>query len=213
MPTKAGDSGTGSGAVYVDQGAWLGGTGSIGGNVTVGTGPPATMKTVAGVRPLIAAGAGTLTPGVAPGGISMPGRLTINGMLTFTSGTSVLEADIAGANAGTGYDQVVVGGQLTLAGTLTLTLGTGFTPTPGEKFFLFEDTGSAAVSGTFDGLPQGSMVTDSAGDKYVINYMDSAGDGTAGNDVSLQFVPEPSTWAACGLGVAVLGLALRRRRA
>ncbi len=144
----------------------------------------------------------------------MPGRLTINGSLTFTSGTSVLEADIAGANAGTGYDQVVVGGKLTLAGTLTLTHGGGFTPTPGEKFYLFEDTGSAAVSGTFDGLPQGSMVTDSAGNEYVISYTDSAGDGTAGNDVSLQWpCPSRRTWAACGLGVAVVGLALRRRRA
>ena len=217
VPTKAGDSGTGTGPVYVDQGAWLGGTGTIGGSVTVGAGPPATMNTVAGIRPLIAAGAGTLTPGVAVGDASMPGRLTINGSLTFTTGTSMLEADLAGANAGTGYDQILVGGNLTLAGTLTLTTGAGFTPFPLEKFYLIDLTGTGTVSGTFDGLPNLATVTDSAGNEYFINYYDhdlvDMGNPLldAVSLTAIDVVPEPSVWTLMVVGVIGLGFTLRRR--
>ena len=215
VAAKAGDSGTGSGPVYVPAG-WLGGTGTIGGNVTVGASPPGTSG-VNGLQPRTSAGAGTLTPGVAVGDASMPGRLTINGNLTFTSGTSVLEADIAGANAGTGYDQVRVGGNLTLAGTLTLTTGAGFTPALGEKFYLLDLTGTGTVSGTFDGLAELGTVTDSAGNQYVINYLDHDPADTSNllpNDVSLtaiQVVPEPSTWALLGVGAFGVVFALRRR--
>ena len=48
------------------------------------------------------------------GGVSTPGVLTFNGNLTLTSFTTTTELDIAGANPGTGYDQVKVGGNLAL---------------------------------------------------------------------------------------------------
>ena len=218
VAAKAGDSGTGSGPVYVGQGTWLGGTGTIGGNVTVGAYPPNPSQ-AHGVQPQTVGGSGTLTPGVAVGDASTPGRLTINGMLTFTSGTSVLEADLAGANAGTGYDQVRVGGNLSLAGTLTLTIGAGFTPTLLEKFYLIDLTGTGTVSGTFDGLANPFLVTDSAGNEYAINYNDHDPADTSNllpNDVSLtaiSVVPEPGTWALLGLGIIGLcGLAVRRAR-
>ncbi len=211
VPVDGVGSGTGSGSVFVGQGAWLGGTGFIGGDVIVGSAPTFFPSPLT-VRPQLSAAAGTLTPGVAVGGVSTPGILTFNGSLTLLSGVSKLEIDLAGVNPGKGYDQVKVNGSLNLGGTLTLTLGSGFEPTPGEKFYLIAYTGSAGISGTFDGLGQGAMVEDSAGNEYVINYLDSTGNGAPGSDVSITFVPEPGTWALLGLGAAVTALGVARRR-
>ena len=217
VPVKQVGSGTGSGSVFVESGAWLGGTGTIGGNVTVGGGPgfsPPPAAIIVGAGSRFSMAAGTLTPGVAG-----PGVLTINGGVSFTS-SGMLEVDIAGANPGTGYDQVKVGGSLTLAGSLTFNPNAGVTLTKGETFYIFDLTSTAGkVNGTFENAGTGGTFTDAAGDVYAINYAatDPAdGDGVA-NDVSLTVlgVPEPGTWAMLGLGLAtmMMGRAAARRRA
>ena len=222
VPVNFGDSGTGSGAVYVDPsvpGTWLGGTGTIGGNTVVGSYPAFNTPTFrGGARPQIVAGMATLTPGALVGGVSTPGILTFNGSLTLTSGTTTTELDIAaGTTPGTGYDQVRVGGNLVLAGDLTLNLAAGTKLTVGSTFYIFELTSTlATVTGTFDNANPDGTYTDSAGDVYAINYgaNDPVDEDLAMNDVSLTVlsVPEPGTWAMFGLGAALGALGMTRRR-
>ncbi len=200
--------------MYVDPsgaGTWLGGTGTIGGNTTVGSYPPFNnpLAVRGGVRPLVSLGMATLTPGAAAGGVSTPGILTFNGNLTLTSGSTTTELDIAGTDPGTGYDQVKVGGNLALAGNLTLALGAGTKVAVGETFYVFDLTSTAGtVTGTFENANPDGTYTDSAGDVYTINYAatDPADGDAVKNDVSLTVlsVPEPGTWAMLGLGAVVI---------
>ncbi len=220
VPVNPGDSGTGSGTVFVEPsgaGTWLGGTGTIGGDTVVGDYPAFNPTLRAGAGSRVSAGMATLTPGAAVGGVSTPGILTFNGNLTLTSGTTTTELDIAGTTPGTGYDQVKVGGNLTLAGTLTLTLAPGTKLAVGETFYVFNLTNTAGtVTGTFENANPDGTYTDSAGDVYTINYAatDPADGDAAMNDVSLTVfsVPEPGTWAMLGLGMAGLALGMARRR-
>ncbi len=70
-PAAVGDSGTGSGLVYVQPsgtGTWLGGTGTIGGDTVVGDYPAFNPTLRAGAGSRVSAGMATLTPGGGGGG-------------------------------------------------------------------------------------------------------------------------------------------------
>jgi hypothetical protein len=69
-------------------------------------------------------------------------------------------------------------------------LGAGFTPSPGLSFVLINNDGSDAVSGTFNGLPQGAYFTVS-GQTFRINYT-----GGTGNDVVLTRENGPAVLSA-----------------
>ena len=84
-------SGTGSGEVTVNSGGTLGGLGAISGQVLVNNG-------------------GTLSPG------NSPGRLNLNSSLMLSAGAT-LSIELGGNVAGSGYDQMMVGGALTLSGS------------------------------------------------------------------------------------------------
>ena len=74
--------------------------------------------------------AGTIAPGNAPG---EAGTLTWN--RPFAAGpTFVLEVDVNGPDAGTGYDRLAVGGAVTLDGTAVLRQGPGYFPAVGTTF-------------------------------------------------------------------------------
>ncbi|BCX46404.1 PEP-CTERM domain protein [Haloferula helveola] len=88
-------SGTGSGAVQVASGAQCGGTGSIGGTLTVNSG-------------------GTVIPGASDG----------NGTGTLTLGGLDLEGTYHCDMSGTETDTLAVAGTLTLGGTITFDVGT-----------------------------------------------------------------------------------------
>lgn len=190
------DGSIGAGAVAVNSGATLGGSGTVNGAVSVNAG-------------------GTLAPG------SSPGILTVNNSLSVVEGA--ISFELNGATAGTGYDQVLLTGAsaaLTLTGTTNLQLTLGFTPTLNSLYFLVNNTGSStAISGAFTQLngvattlTQGSSFF-LGGQEFLISYTgDSAGNTfTGGNDLTLQAVPEPTTWALIGLGLGVLLLARRRQ--
>ena len=182
---------TGTGTLTVASGAALAGTGTVAGAVTV-TG-------------------GTFAPGQLSAG-----KLTLGNSLTL-SGTTTAAFTLAS----TGSTQAAVAGQVNLGttATLSLSLATGYTPAAGTKFFLIDETGtSVAILGSFANAPTtGSQFTQN-GYVFSINYLDRDPTDTSNallNDVSVTVVgvvPEPSTWAMFGLGVAGLSVAALRRR-
>jgi autotransporter-associated beta strand protein len=153
-------SATGSGPVTVN------GTGTLAGGNAAGT--------VGSVRGnLSVASGGKLSPGIAGAGI-----FTVNGNATFASGAT-LQLDITGTTLGSQYDHVKASGTVAL-GDATLALTGGFVPTLGQEFVIINNTGAAAVSATFAGLPEASSVTFN-GIGLVISYV-----GGDGNDVTLR---------------------------
>jgi autotransporter-associated beta strand protein len=187
-------SGTGTGSVTVNNtGTILGGSGSIGGGV-IGNGA-VTMASDT-----------ILAPGATGNGST---AILHTGSLTF-GGTANFSIDLHGNVAGTGYDQVSVTGAVNLAGNLVINSASGLTA--GDNLFIVENDGTDAVSGTFNGLAEGTMFTQQ-GDTFTISYIANGQGG--GNDVELTVdsvtVPEPSTWVAGALMVAFVAYSQRRR--
>ena len=181
-------NGTGSNqSVTVNNsGSTLGGTGQIGGAVTVNAGA-----------------------NIAPGnGGNNTGTLTVGGGLTLAS-TSNFRVDINGVAA---FDQLVVN---TSTVTITssnanLVVTVGATLAVGQTFMILNKVSGGTISGTFAGIPQGGTVTGSNGTVFTVSYI-----GGNGNDIVLTVqsapVPEPSTWMGGALAIAGLAFTQRRR--
>jgi autotransporter-associated beta strand protein len=176
----------GSGSLSVAASAWLMGTGTINGPVTVN---------------------GTLSPGSSPGVITL-GSLT----LTDTS-TTVIEVASAGTR-GTAYDgvSILTASGLTYGGTMTLAFG-GSAIANNTTFDIFAFTGSSSGSlaaiessgfyaGTWTPLGSGTYRL-LAGDQ-TLTFSQSTGD--------VIVVPEPAAMALAAVGLGTMGLALLRRR-
>ncbi|MBY0588251.1 right-handed parallel beta-helix repeat-containing protein, partial [bacterium] len=134
----------------------------------------------------------TLRPG------SSPGQVTLNGNIVL-DGNDVLDLEINGTNASTLYDNLVVNGTVSLGGA-SLLVTRGFNPFPGDVFTIINNDLSDAVSGTFAGLGEGSIITLS-GIPFTISYV-----GGTGNDVTLS-IAQPSVvyvddnWSGATVGV------------
>jgi hypothetical protein len=105
------------------------------------------------------------------------------GSLALTS-DATLRVSATGLQPGSGYGQVsaMTGGTVHL-GSAALSLA-GSSPLPlGSTLTIIDNGGSAPVSGTFAGLPQGALVDTPAG---VMRVSYTGGDG---NDVTLEAVP------------------------
>ncbi len=85
-----------------------------------------------------------------------------------------------------GHDQLNARGTVNLTGAL-LTGSCGFTPALGQSFTIINNDGADAVTGTFQGLPQGA-VFGLGGFAFRINYQ-----GGTGNDVALVRVQAPAS--------------------
>jgi autotransporter-associated beta strand protein len=137
-----------SSGVTVEDGARLGGNGTVG-NVNVAAG-------------------GTIAAGASAGILN-------TGSIALVAG-AFFEAELGGTNAGIGgYDQVKVTGTVSLNGaTLEALLLGGFVPTNGNDFTIIDNDGTDAVSGTFAGLAEGAaFIVD--GQELTITYV--GGDG------------------------------------
>jgi autotransporter-associated beta strand protein len=187
-------SGTGFGSVTVNNGASFGGTGTVGGPVSVSSG-------------------GTLVVGTG----ATPGTLTHHGATTLTSG-AIFSGVLAGNTAGSGYSQLVVqsGGSLAL-GSATLNLTLNYTPAPTDKLFIVNNqNATGGLTGQFNTLANGATVTFSNGTTAVINYTGDVTTGSlaGGNDIVLSsFVPVPEPVGIGAVTTAAVALVwLRRRR-
>src|SRR5439155_20715620 len=133
----------------VNSGGTLGGTGTIGGPVTVNSG-------------------GFLAPGISPG-IVNTGSLALSSGSTFT-----VEFNSPYATAGTDYDQVNVTGTVALNGATLNLVGGAVAPSGNVTMTLIRNDSNDAVSGNFAGLSNLSTVTVGAF-SGLINY--AGGDG------------------------------------
>lgn len=120
-------------------------------------------------------GNGNLAPGASPGIFAVSGNYTFANSSTFT-----VEIDDAGT-AGTDYDQLDATGAVTIGSSVTLSLDIdpGYTPTAGDEFIIVKS--GTGLSGTFNGLPEGSIAANIGGLDFYISY--AGGDG---NDVALK---------------------------
>jgi hypothetical protein len=130
--------------------------GAVGGTGTVGN-----VTSVSG---------GTVAPG-ASAGILTTKNLSWNS-------TTAFAVEIGGTIPGSGHDQLAVTGSVSLGGAaLGVQLINGFSPASADSFTLINNDGTDAVSGTFAGLPEGSIFT-ATGTEWLITYQ-----GGTGNDV------------------------------
>jgi autotransporter-associated beta strand protein len=169
-------TGTGSytGPTTVDA-ATLQVNGSLTSAVTVNGN--ATLAGTGTVGAVIMNDAGTLSPGVSPG-VLRSGNVELRADSTF-------RAELNGAVAGSGYDQLQVSGTVNLGGS-TLNASLGFTPALDALFTLIANDGSDAVLGTFKDLPEGASLTLGT-DVFRVSYK-----GGDGNDVVLTRPTPPA---------------------
>ncbi len=183
-----------SATIQIDAGAQIVATNTL---FTVEFGTGQTLKgNGAFVGGLIMDSGSTLSPGLSPGTLTMVGDLTLES-------ASTLEVELNGLTAGSQYDQLLFSG-----GSWSLTLNNpvlnvvlGFTPAYGDTFQIV--SGFSTVSGTFNGLPNGSTFTVGS-TLFQIDYNSS--------DITLTVVPEPGTLSLFGVLTAAVLLRRRLRR-
>jgi hypothetical protein len=136
------------------------------------------------------ASSGTVNANVSNNGQVAPatsgGSLILNG--NYVQGSSgTLSIGLAGTAAGTGYSQLVANGGIALNGSLAESLS--FLSAVGDQFTILHDGGPAAISGTFAGLHEGSVILVN-GQRFQISYV-----GGTGQDVVLTHLNTPPTLA------------------
>ncbi len=140
-------------------------------------------------------------------GEGLTGTLSLSNLF-FTDSTSKLLLDLAGTGS-QAFDQLDVKGSVSLAnGDIVLDLAGAYVPNQGDIFFIILNDGSDPVQGTFlDGV-----LTMDGQQPFTISYTANSATGlmTGGNDVAVQYIPEPSSSLLLGLGS--LFLARRRRK-
>jgi hypothetical protein len=114
---------------------------------------------------------------LTPGG-TRPGVLTISGPLALNLYTTV-SIVLEGTTPNTGYAQLQAGGPIDL-GNSTLSLNFGFVPPVGSSFEILTNTGSSPIRGTFSGLAEGAVFSQS-GYQFQLTYQG----GTGGNSAVL----------------------------
>lgn len=161
-----GDTATGTGNVDIDTVTFTDPVTIAGGTINdaIGTDIAAGTNSV------------TLEGNVAPG--QSPGILTVTGNFAFATGATY-EAEIMGTIPGAQHDQIAVTGTVNINNATLNILDTGYAAVGNETFVLINNDGTDAVTGTFNGLADGTLVT-VGGTQFRIVY-----DGGDGNDVAL----------------------------
>jgi fibronectin-binding autotransporter adhesin len=161
---------------------------SNGHQLTINAGDSTIIKGNGTVGSIVLQSGSAIAPGMSPGCLT-------TGDITWNKGASY-DFDLGGTEKCTGYDQIHVNGVVNLGdGTLATHLYGGYTPKAGDTFTIIENDGADAVSGTFDGIAEGSNFTQN-GIVFKITYK-----GGDGNDVTLTVQNVP---AAPNTGVQIL---------
>jgi autotransporter-associated beta strand protein len=167
-----------------------------GGKLIVNGSQPQSPITFAGVTPRtlggsgfvgnIVAADGTIAPGTSPGILSCS-----NVLLT---SSAVFAVELNGNSPGLGYDQLSIHGTNNLGGaTLSVSAGGAFAPVEGSPLTIIDNDGSDLNVGTFNGLPEGSVIAVGAL-KLRLSYV-----GGTGNDVTLTLTNPPILGVAASL--------------
>jgi autotransporter-associated beta strand protein len=155
----------------------------------------------------IASAGGTINPGnPAPGILTDADNFALAADSSSVNSTFmfVLDGTTPGSGVG-GYSQVKAAGMISLSGAnLSGTLGTHFTPTLGSTYTILNNTGSSAISGTFNGQPEGSIIRigENGGKPFSISY---AGTTAAPNSVVLTELDQSETAVTFSPASSVFG--------
>lgn len=153
--------------------------GSIASDVTVANGADLAGSGSVGLGHTITVqSGGEIAPGTSP-------EVLDTGNVVFESGSTFnveLDGTTPGPNPG-GHDQLNVTGTVSIATNVTLLTTLGYTPAAGDTLVLINNDGADTISGTFNGLPQGTLLTLGTA-KFHIVYNHNSGDGNL-NDVAL----------------------------
>lgn len=133
----------------------------------------------------------TVTPGTATAG----GVLTIEGNLKLQD--AVLTANLWGASDWGRIQAMTANGKSAVVlqnATLAVVAQGGYDPALGQSFILLLNAGTDAISGTFNGLPEGATVELATGATARISYLGNGDGGSVGNDAMLyDFAPPRPT--------------------
>jgi len=122
--------------------------------------------TITGVLTTTVAGA-TIAPGMSPGIVN-------SGNLSLAAGSN-LNVELLGTTPGTGHDQINVTGTVNITGANLNVVQ--FSGAPPASYTIINNDGSDAVTGTFNGLPEGALFV-AFGNTFSISYV-----GGDSNDV------------------------------
>ena len=148
--------------IYVMSGTYLGGNGSISGNINILSG-------------------GT----IVGGNVDAVGALTCGANLTLASSSSNMQVFISGLG-GVNYNQIIVSSGTVTLNNATLVLNdTNATGQPGDITIL-NNQGTGAINGIFNGLPQGESIMGTSGRKWSISYTGGPGN----NDIVINSTPK-----------------------
>jgi hypothetical protein len=148
------------------------GTTTVTGDLTT-TGSPITFNDSVLLNAGITLSTGSSNVNFAGGRVSPDlGMVTIAGGVVLT-GSITFSATLNGTDPGT-YSQLTVGGPIDLGGS-TLNVNLGFEPPVGSTFEIVTNTGSAPITGTFNGLAEGAIFTEGSY-QFQITYQGGTGD-------------------------------------
>jgi CSLREA domain-containing protein len=133
----------------------------------------------------------TLTPGssaaVNPAASGTDVSMSTTGTLAFTSGADLAIA-LNGTTPDTQYTQLNVVGKVNLTGA-DLALSGSLTPAAGQQFVIVKNDGADAITGNFNGLPEGAIISNLFNSGYDATITYAGGDG---NDAVITVNPQPS---------------------
>ena len=135
---------------------------------------------------------GNIVPGTSGAGIISP-----SGALSLDSNSGFVSL-LNGTTPGSQYGEIEANGPIQL-GNANLIVTLGYTPSANETFTLINNTGNAAISGTFLGLNEGSLLN-AGGQSFKISYV-----GGDGNNVVLTHQETTATTLTSSPTTSVYG--------